>query len=495
MKYGTLQQKNECYDEDRIKNLKALYAGGKAYEERVGNFITPSASDPPYVVNLKQQLAKNCHTNHLSCVINFTAGFLFEHPILVSPEDKNVKAPEYYKCFAEDVDGKGTDLNSFIQTAFTNALHQKRAGWRIVTPTVDSDEYMPLTKSTSDSLMESIKLEGFDSEELLDWKFAENGVLEWVKIRKVSQYHSSPFDENLTTHEIYLIYDKSNLYRFDVKWINNFSPTPLTEVPAPEVYEHGFTEVPVILLDIPTGQFLGDQLYAPQIRNIRAEIANQWMLAKTSFAQPVFKCEKSDTAENMFKSKTAIVLGAGDSAEFLEPDSTAMPNVLEAVNSSRDDIYRIGNMNFSNVENKSFAWRSASSKMIDKATGMTMIKNYGTLVREAIEKTYQFISDARNDKIEWAAEGFEKIATTDPGEMLAVAKELPNVYLQPTALREYTIRFANVLIPDLSEEARKRVEEEEPTLGGANGDSEIGVKANQEVEDDSEDSKETEDLD
>jgi hypothetical protein len=471
MRYGILQKTNKKYNIDRIKNLKALYSGGEKYEDRIGEFITPSATDPHYVTELKKNLAKMCHTNHMSVVVNFTAGFLFEHPIVVRPEEE-MEIPESYKMFREDVDGKGTDLDSFVRKVFTDAAHQKRAGWRIVTPLVDSDELMPLTKKSAEELMSNIKLDAFDAEELLDWKYNENGKLDWCKIRKVSCYHETPWDENMTTHETYLIYDKKNIYRFDVKWLGNSVPNIMSDVGFATTYEHGFDEVPVVLIDIPEGEFLGDSLYAPQIRNIRAEVANQWTLAKSSFSQPVFKCEKPETAENMLRSKTAIVLGNNDDVKFLEPDSSAMPNIANAVALSRDDLYRVGNMHFSNVENKSFAWRSASAKMIDKSTGMTMIKNYGVLVREAIEKTYQFISDAKGDEIEWCVEGFEKIQTMDPETLIAIAKELPNIFIQPTAMKEFTIRFANALVPDLSDKARQQVNDEDLYLGGAEKEEE-----------------------
>lgn len=426
----------------KIEQLLALYEGGARFEQNINSFIVKGKQDNFDLLSKKLEIAKSCYTNYFAQVINYYVGFLFSYNMIYS---SSKEASSDYEVFRENADGKGTDLHEVIRGAFTAALTGGIAMWSVEFPT---DE---------ESLIPRIKV--FNVSNLVDWEFDNNGNLLWVITKQVENRRLSPYDTRLTTTEIFTVFDCEKICKYEITYSGKRPPLPTTDVPLVETVEHTLGCVPIIMMRLPEGLVIGEKIAPLQIRNFRQTLAHEWALNRTTYAIPIIKTDNPDISQIFNNQVNAIVLDQKGEFEYSVPPTEAIESIKAAMKQSKDELFRVANLNMLGVENNSYALvRSGLSRNIDASTAHKTLKAYGAIIREAVQKTLNLISKARNEDITWSVGGYEMLNDFDPETLVKILKDLNQISMPDVVIRELVKKLAMQLLADLSESEKAEVE-------------------------------------
>jgi hypothetical protein len=106
--------------------------------------------------------------------------------------------------------------------------------------------------------------------------------------------------------------------------------------------------------------------------------------------------------------------------------------------------------------------RSADSKSQDNAATRIMLNAYGAIMTDAIEETYEVVSDAFSDEdVYWSIEGFNGFDPSTAPEVIANATNVQVINIpSKTFLKEIKKKAANASLPELSQETKDTIAQE-----------------------------------
>ena len=102
--------------------------------------------------------------------------------------------------------------------------------------------------------------------------------------------------------------------------------------------------------------------------------------------------------------------------------------------------------------------RSAESKQADAEAIRVILCAYGAKVSEAIERTYDLISQARGDELQWDVSGLDRFDTIDPEVLVPLLKELLDINVpSETWTVEALTRTALAMVPGLDQQKKAQI--------------------------------------
>jgi hypothetical protein len=105
--------------------------------------------------------------------------------------------------------------------------------------------------------------------------------------------------------------------------------------------------------------------------------------------------------------------------------------------------------------------RSGVSKALDLEATMVTLRAYGALLRDLAARTYELLSDARGERVDWVAHGLDRFEAYDRATTLQEALQSANLPVaSPTFRTEYQTRLALALLPGLPPEVQATVRRE-----------------------------------
>ncbi len=430
------------------------------------------------------------YTGYVGPILDFFSAKLLSAAILARPKSRSVlesKGPDapdavvdsFYAQWKEDVDGAGTDLVDFIRSRFSSACVKGRSWWLVEMP--EDDGAVSLAEWESRRLGDGY-VTALDNEQVLDWEVDGRGQLEWAIVHSFETRRPSVGLSRGRVRETWRVYDAATLTTYAVE----YDPTKGEPRPESAVLvgsrNHGFSRVPLVRLGFVgvrgvkvkvggrtvrlsssaiEGFWLMQRLADPQIAHFRSEAALDWNIKRTCYAMPVFRVVDT-TKPPVMGAGYYIMIGEKEGCEWIAPPTDHLDLVSKRSHDLKDAIYRVANQLAQSVDNSaSVQRRSGESKQADASSTEVTLRVYGALCREAIEQTYELLSEGRGDSVVWSIEGLDTFSLTDAEQVVDAATKAQGLRVGSlTFQKELTLRVADALLPGVDQGTKDAIRRE-----------------------------------
>ncbi len=367
----------------------------------------------------------------------------------------------FYGHFTENV-GDETTLSKFARERFRECMVTSEAHWLVELPSNEGDA--PITKANYEARdLGHARLTQLKREELVDWDHDNEGALAWALTHTKLTSRPNILEPRGLITEVWKYYDKVNVKTYTLTYKGDDKrPDENWDVPETESAPHGFKRVPIVSMKLPKYLCIGEQIRDAQLEYFRLDNALSWAIRRTCYAVPVLHMADDEAAPVMGQGYM-LRLGEKDKFDWTAPPSDAFQVIAKSRDDKRDELYRIVHQIQSGLDsNAETAGRSAASKEIDSAATRIMLNAYGGHISQAIEETFELISEARGElDYEWSVEGFSGYDVSTAGAVLENAKAAKELGVPSlTFQREITSKAALALIPEANERVKKLVREE-----------------------------------
>lgn len=486
MKLSTLQQTNPSHHGKLWARYHALYVGADAFRHCISEFLPRNPMEAPETFVARCESAQ--YTNYVGPIIDFYAAKVMNAPVEAKPLD-DADEPPFYAEWREDVDGAGTNLVDFFRSRFVAACVKGRAWWRLSLP--DPGEVPAANMAEYEARgLGRVLVDPIDRSQIIDWQEDDRGELEWAIVHRVERPRRSPEEQRGTIVETWEVYDRENVTTYAIAYTENKPPRPEDDIQPTSRRPHGFSRVPLLGMGFEgtkaahvkvglrhialsaseiRGLWPMGRLADIQVAHFRQEAGLEWSIARTCYAMPVLNIQDTANIPTM-GAGYCMVLGQNESITWTAPPTAHLAMASQRVADRRDEIYRVANQLAQGVDNNAAAiGRSGESKLADAESTEVILVIFGAFVREAIEKTFDLISEARaeadmrpaGEPLKWAVAGLDKFDVTDVAALVTAATQAAMLNIpSKTANAAIKSRVAIALLPGLDEKTRQTIKEE-----------------------------------
>jgi hypothetical protein len=454
---------------DTFTKYDALYRGGSAFRRVLPSFLPrqPTDTDAVYALRCKEA----GYRSYVGQIVRAYAGALFNAPYAVVPSRGNerVELDGAYAAFKEDADGQGTDLTAFVKDRFRSALVHAASYWVAELPHGEREDGLTREEWSARGL-DRVRISALDAPSVLDWECDGDGCYAWVKVHARSTTRSTP-DAPVMVVDTWRVYWPDHVDVYSVSYLPNKPPKPSAQVPLVDSYAHGFARVPVLCLRLPEGMWLLDAVSDAQIEHFRLSAAYGWALRRAAYPVAIFHLD-ADADKPKLGPGLGLVLSVTEKFSWAEPSGTSFAAMEKAISVQMAEIYRMSQqMSMSADSSAGAIGRSGLSKMQDAEASNAALRDYAHVVREALEATFEFVSNALGDTgTVFAVDGLDSFNTADIAalvEAVTSAKELGLEDESETYRVEAHCRVAGSVLPadaaqSVKDAVRKEITESKP---------------------------------
>jgi hypothetical protein len=328
MKYKYLKAKNCEYNDSQMKDLRALYEGGKCLKKRLPELLHICEQDPEKVQKRKLEIANDSYINYFSNILSYYPSYLFNYPLEIVCDKKEL--PEYYAELLDNADQRGTDLVDLLRFILTESLISSRALLEVMIP--DSEVVNTRAEwEASDASKLYIKVHPGD--DIIDW-FYEDNKLKWVKLFKKEYVRKSPTSDELTSYT-WTILDEDKKQVFNLLLDRDQFIRDDQEISLVYEQEHNLGEIPVVDLWLEDGLHLGAHLRSPAVSNLTARAALWYALSKQAYSVPIVATDGDLSSLNL---NNAIKIPADAKFEWSNTPTDFLNSLTSWVNDTRQEI-------------------------------------------------------------------------------------------------------------------------------------------------------------
>lgn len=459
----TLDITHPEHDREVIADYRALYAGGDEFKKRIVRFLHQNEMEPGPTYDLRCREAS--YRSYVGPIVDYFSAFLMSSAFTARAKDDaggTVEPDDSYNKFNDDCDGNGTDLDAFLRARAADALVSRRAWWLLELP---SDEGIaPQDRAEWEARgLGTVVVHHVHPGDVLDWSYDGAGELEWVTTFTCTRAKRDPRAPQPKMRHEWRIYDRVNVEVYAVE-LTAGEAMP-SDIPQVASVPHGFVGVPIVCLDVSHAFWVLNRIAAPQVEHFRLSSGLGWAIRRSCYAMPIFKLDAGadgDYRPPKMGTGYYLMIGTKDSMEWSAPPDGVFSVLRQEITSQKDEIYRMVHQMALGVENNAASvGRSGESKLADAEAIKVILTSLGALMRCAIEKTYQLISEARKDPHTWSVEGLDVYDDIDAAPLAdAIASTLPLDIPSPTFLREVKTRLALALVAGADQATKDKIRTE-----------------------------------
>ncbi len=417
-----LDEKNPAYvaSEKTWRECSALYHGGELFKSLLTTFLTKNPSEENDTYAMRK--SESAYSSYLGPIVDYFTSWLFSSQFTVRALGETTETPTFYHEFENDIGG-AVKLVDFMRERMTTALVEGCAHWLVQMPDHEGDT--PTDRAVWEERgLGRAKLKAVERTDVWDWDVDQHGKLEWCVIHTQELVRKNFKSKRNTTRETWQYFDRKEVTTYVLEYDTKKGRPRNQKLEVPQIGDpraHGCAEVPLATLRIRDGMWIGDRVRAPQIEHFRLSCANAWLIRRTCYAMPVLKLEDTSSIPVMGGGRY-IAIGTEEEFGWNSPPSTPFDVISKEIAAKRDEIFRIVHQMAQALDNNAeTVGRSADSKGMDVAATRIMLLAYGAMVRSAIEETYEILSDARAEDLDWIVEGFNGFDTTSAADLIATA--------------------------------------------------------------------------
>lgn len=503
--YKALNRKHPDYDVRQFKELKDLYTGGFSILKNARHYLPKLLGEPQQ--RYKQRIEQASYIPYFGEIIDFFVSNLFNQDLTVTPpsDAENPETPgtfpneRYYSAFYRNADRSGNPFADVVKEAFRDSIIYKRA---VVCVDFPSDQNDATTLLEEEELgLADAYVYHISTDELINWQYDEYGNLEWCVTKCTYLDTPDPLSDKVVWEDEFKVWrlnDDGYAYweKYEIEYEEEQRPKEDAEL---EVSLAGkgvtnFRSIPVVVLEIPEGLWVGnkigplaiehfrrrslalaaeqDSLVAIPVAALGPEIgAFQGSLPSDAQTNP----HRGDDPVAQFRAQGYLVTGSEDKLYFLEPTGTAYQIVDRELSELRDEMFRVVHQMAQGVTTSSGGAlrRSGLSKIKDAEATVIILGEYGRLVRRFAEKIYKTISTARNEDVSWIARGLDTFEVDQRQQVIDEATKIDLINIPSRTFKtEYKTQLAFQILPNvhsniqqtIRDEIRQGVEENENLL-------------------------------
>lgn len=457
-----LDKTHDAYDADYWADLDALYRGGKAFRDRIENFLFRNPFEGEDV--FEQRKREATYRSYMGPIIDHYSSWLFsgDYQIRAKENGKTVPTPMEYVALREEAQ-EDVDLTDFLKERFTKSLVEQRSHWICEMPVASTTPY-PEDRGQFETLgFKKVRLHKVDASDLYYWELDAKGKLAWCVVHSIQKVRPSIAHVTCVMVETWKVYDPINVSTYVLSYAEGQRPKDQNiQVKEDTVYKHGFKQVPLVTLCMPEGMWIANRTFDPQTAHFRLGSALDWSIKRTCYASPVFHLEDGDK-DFTLGIGYGIKLGIDEKMSWAAPPSGQFDVISKEVDVQRNDVYRMTHQMSQGMDNNAeTVGRSADSKEIDNAATRVMLHAYGRVVAKAVEETYEIVSDAWGDEsIEWSIEGFTGYDTATAPQVISNAQNVQLVNVpSPTLMKELKKKVAFAALPEMAQDTKDIIAQE-----------------------------------
>lgn len=430
----------------------------------LSEFLPKQPQDTPAIYQLRLQEAS--YRSYVGQIVRAYAGALFasHYAVRSTVDGEQVDFDPFYATIKEDCDGQGTDLTTFFKERFRQALVFCASYWVVEMPRYSAQDLNMSEDEWIAQGRDRVRLRELDPCSVIDWEGDADGCFAWVKTYERSYRRSSPADPALTV-DTWRIYYVDRVEVYEIAYPANKKPKPTTQVPMVDTYSHGCSRVPVLAMRLPDGLWLLDAAADAQTEHFRLSSALGWILRRGAYPLGIFKL--NDAAEPPQTGPgLGIILGKEEGFAWAEPTGATITQLREEIKSQKDEIYRVSQQMSMSADSSAGAMgRSGLSKMADSEATNACLRDYASIVREAIETTFEMVSNARGDyDLKFSIEGLSTFNSQDVETIIDAAKSAKEFGIEDeseTFRVESHFRVASLVLPsDTRQETKDAIRDE-----------------------------------
>lgn len=456
MKIRDLRRNHRDYDIATIELHEDLFAGGAQFRKRIGRYLPKHDVEPDAVYARRKAQAH--YLNYCAPIANYFASLLVGCPLQLEACDAR---DEFYAELKEDCDGYGTDLNAFARARLTDALVSRVAWVRVEFP----DSSAGVVESAADFDAQGLGRARFvevPARAITHWSRDEKGQLRWViEYARRDELADWTDAENTVTETWTLWRSDGSAARWQVAYPASRPPMPdddVTEVAAPY---NPTGAMPLVCLELPPELWLLNHLADAQLELFRKRNALSWSIDRTCYAMAVLKTA-SKKKPDLMGAGYYLQLGPSDSLDWPAPPSTPFETIGQYVATLKDEIHRVATQMAQGVDNNAAAvGRSGDSKAQDAQATVVVLRAYGKLVAEMVERLLYLVAAGRGERATFDVTGMDRYEADDPGVRAEQALTLEQLDVpSETLTRELYTRLALATLADAPEDTKAAVRRE-----------------------------------
>jgi len=460
-------------DEDReqLCDYAALYKGGKAFHARLDRFLPQRPSEEGAVYAFRKKSAH--YLNYAGPVINYFAAKTFLDEPEVTSDPKTVD--DWYAAWRDNCDGLGTDLVDVVHERVKKALVEKRSWLLVDFPATDAE---PANRADWEQRgLGDAYLCPFDDCDVLDWSTDDRGELEWVITKQRDTRRRDPRQLNALVTDTWTIWTRDGWERFAIEYDPSGKdpnkPPPKDDDAIPSIATGPVAtpgRVPFVRIELPDELWAMNIIADPQLEQTRSRNALSWGLARSCFAQRIFKLHEAPGEDGKDSAGGGgpkqgpgygMIIGVDEDVIWDAPPVGAFAPNADYARDLKDEIYRVAHQMALGVENNAAAvGRSAESKNADDSATTVVVRALAKRAREIIKRIYDLVSLGRGDEVEWKIGGMSCDDADDEALLTTDAVALDGMAYGKTWRKEFRIRVALAKLPDATPEQRDAIRKE-----------------------------------
>ena len=488
---GILRQTHPEYQVRLWTELQDFYVGGYQLLGKSRNYSGPQAGEN------QDRYGDRCgaigYINYLGEIVDYYVAALFSQELeLTEACDADDKATpggksdtDFYSAFAADADLAGNSFAGVLRDAFRDAVLLKSALICCDFPAADE---APTSLAAEDALgANRAYIYPMPLEQLINWEIDRFGAYKFAIIYTTSADQKSPLDmRGGMIHHTFKVWSlgANGTAIWDTYEIDEDPTLPLEAkilVPRTTGGPTSFTRIPIIRVEMRDGLWIGNKV-GPLAkehfirRSILVEAENKSMMAvpwikrgpeMSGIGDALPSTTQQDPNRGShpvrrFQNQGWVALGSDDDIGFAEPEGKAYAHVARELDALKDEMHRVVHQMAASVSNKAGSvGRSGDSKRQDRSAEAIVLGQFGKDVRDFAKRIYSMVSQARGEDVVWVARGLDRFDHDDREVLIKEAVQVDMVSIpSSTFKKEYKIRLANSLAPNLTAATQDLIREE-----------------------------------
>ena len=367
-----------------LKNYSAVYKGGKAFRDRITEFMVPNPNEP--AENHRNRVDKSYYTNYTGPILDFLVSYTLSDPPTVEGMG------ELGKQFLPNVDRAGTGFTDFWSQALLDCLVYQRSWVMVKLPDSNGEVYAD-AQAEREAGARNAYLSRIDPESVRDWALNEDGKLKWVLFKTIVSERDNPPEPRTYAH-VWTLVTNTEIVRWEWVPLNNQNEPSLTDYARETArVQHGYGQIPIILTKVPYGLWAMSKLYETGIASFRRDNALSWALDRSAFAMPVIKREW--TMQNLtLGAGYYIPLGPDDDISWFEPNGSSYEALANNARRLVEELYRLVQLMALSAHNDATRSRmSGESKKQDFHGLHVILTRYAEIIRKSMVSALSMITN------------------------------------------------------------------------------------------------------
>jgi hypothetical protein len=454
-----LNARHPSLDPDLLLKYKCLYQGGSLFRDNIRAFVPMNPGEDPAIYKIRKDTAK--YTNILGSIIDKFSNQIFTSAPKIRTVDQDgqdIEANEFYAKFKEDVDMQGCDLVTFFKKVFINTCIYGKSFWLAQLP--EDDGYVPSSKEEwAVRGLNRVKLVHLNNLEVYNYEIDENGELEWLVFHAKFMYQKAPSDERKLITEQWWIYDREDVTLFEEQYDPGKPPANNKDILVKFKRPHRFKRVPVLKLEAPDGMWILDRGADTAMEHFQLFNAFNWSLRRACFPDKIIKLKSADNPPNP---GSVMFLGIDEGVEWNEPSGSGLILVKDQIKDLENQLDKITHQMATSINSDAALGRSGLSKLTDQEATAICCKAYAVPVKEAIEKTYELISEAFEEEVYFSIEGMNQYNFVDATSAINNIKTLKEIGIPSQMWMKEMLKglIDTTLAADTREEVKEAIRQE-----------------------------------